>query len=113
VRPSQVGSEFFFNMSTRMPSHFLLSLIDHVRELFDPIFKSFEHCRPTLFPQPELHRVYNQWSGALSADECHLSALSSRLSVKMSLEHNQLMKFFMRRLCCCNLSHGSRAPRVR
>jgi hypothetical protein len=54
-------------MSMRTPSDSLLWLIDHVRGLFDPIFKSFEHCMPTLFAQLEFRRVYNQWSGALSA----------------------------------------------
>jgi hypothetical protein len=33
VKPIQVGSEFFFSMSTRMPSNFLLWLTDHVRGL--------------------------------------------------------------------------------
>jgi hypothetical protein len=60
VKPSQVGSKFFCNMSTRMPSDFLLWLIAHARWIFDPILKSFEHYTPTSFPQLELHRVYNQ-----------------------------------------------------
>jgi hypothetical protein len=111
VKPSQVDSEFFFNMSTRMPSDFLLWLIDpseDFRGLFEPILKSFEHCTPRSFPQLELHRVYNQWPGALSADECHPRRLrcvcetvgslfdGADTNTKMSLEHNQLMKFFTR-----------------
>jgi hypothetical protein len=50
VKSSQVDLEFFFSISKRMPSDFLLWLIDHVRGLFDPILKSFEHCTPTSFP---------------------------------------------------------------
>jgi hypothetical protein len=93
VKPSQVDSEFFFSMPTRMPSDFLLWLIDQVRELFDPILKSFEHYTSTSPPQLELHCVDSQWLGALSAHECHLSALYSRSNATMSLEHNQLVNF--------------------